>query len=637
MLNQISKYLTISFLALILVSGFSLQAHATDDGSQIFGPDCFLPPKVAESEQTFTQKIDAQFGGLVGHLYGFLFWQPVSFTVTDTNGNPVMVEEAVVNADGRPVERLHLVKEKNGKRYVDKSRSACLDKDGNIQKDGNGHPHMIRWHYENLKTPYYESLGAHPKTDYVLTENGDFFTQSSTLMKPGTAVKKEGIPLVVLVLVFGAVFYTLFYRFVNLRMFKHAIDCVRGVYDNPKDPGEISHFQALTSALSGTVGLGNIAGVAVAVGVGGPGAVFWMVLLGLLGMSSKFHECALGQIYRSIDADGRVFGGPTEYLSKGFKDLGLPSLGKVFAIVFSIFIILGSIGGGNMFQANQSYKALAAGIPFLADNALLFGCLLAVLVGIIIIGGIKRIGEVTEKLVPAMCGIYFLVSLWIILSHYDKVPHVVSDIFSNAFSFQAGLGGFVGVAIQGIRRGVFSNEAGLGSASFAHSAAKTDEPVREGIVALLEPFIDTVVICTMTALVVLITGVYDDPTAGQGVEMTRVAFAKEVPWFPAVLSLAVFLFALSTMITWSYYGEKAWAYLFGHSKKVGLIYKVIFLICIVLGCVVSLGNVIDFTDLVFLSLAIPNILGGIFLSGIVKKHFNTYTKKLKAKEFAKYK
>ena len=451
------------------------------------------------------------------------------------------------------------------------------------------------------------------------------------------------LPLIVVWLLFGALFFTFFHRFLNIRAFKHAIDVTRGKYDNPDDPGEISHFQALTSALSATVGLGNIAGVAVAIGMGGPGAVFWMILIGLCGMSAKFHECTLAQIYREVDKDGVVHGGPMYYLSIGLQERGIPpAVAKAFGVIFALFCIGGSFGGGNMFQANQA-RVAAEGVLStffgleIPGFGWIFGIVLAAMVGVVIIGGIKRIGNVTEKIIPLMCGIYVLAGLVILLLSLDKIPGAINVIITEAFTFQAGVGGFVGVAVQGIKRAVFSNEAGIGSAAIAHSAAKTDEPVREGIVALLEPFIDTVVICTMTALVVVVSGAYDNPAAGSGVAMTNWAFEQTISWFPLVLGISVFLFAYSTMISWSYYGEKCWAFLFGREPGTILVYRAIFLVFVVLGSIASLGNVIDFSDLMILSMAFPNILGGIILAPVVRKRLDTYWGKLQRGEFKVYK
>lgn len=430
------------------------------------------------------------------------------------------------------------------------------------------------------------------------------------------------LPFIVAWLVAGAVFFTLRFGFINLRAFRHAIAVTRGRYDDPDDPGEVSHFQALASALSATVGLGNIAGVAVAVGAGGPGAVFWMVVAGFLGMSSKFTECTLGQLYREVDPRGNVSGGPMRYLDRGLRDLGLAWLGKPLAILFAVMCIGGSFGGGNMFQANQSYAQLAAQLPMLQSSAGAFGygLALALLVGVVIIGGIRRIGTVAGYIVPVMCGVYLLAGFFIIFTNLEHVGPALRILVGEAFTPQAGIGGMLGVLIQGFRRAAFSNEAGIGSASIAHSAAATDEPVREGIVALLEPFIDTIVVCTMTGLVIIITEQHLQPA--DGVVMTSNAFATVMPWFPKVLTFAVFMFAFSTMISWSYYGERCWAYLFGASTS--MIYKMIFLLFIVLGSVIKLGNVIDFSDIMILGMALPNIFGLVLLSNRVGAALNDY-------------
>ncbi|MGB5813219.1 MAG: amino acid carrier protein [Polyangiales bacterium] len=431
------------------------------------------------------------------------------------------------------------------------------------------------------------------------------------------------LPFIVVWLVAGATFFTLRFGFINIRAFAHAWAVTAGRYDSPDDPGELTHFQALSSALSATVGLGNIAGVAVAVGVGGPGAVLWMVVGGFLGMSSKFAECTLGQLYRNRSDDGHILGGPMRYLQQGLTERGLPRLGRFLAVLFALMCIGGSLGGGNMFQANQSYAQVAFVIPALNSGwgALLYGVVLAVLVGLVIIGGIRRIGRVASVIVPAMVGIYLAAGLFIIFTHIDQLGSALQQIVGEAFTPRAGLGGFIGVLITGFRRSAFSNEAGVGSAAIAHSAAATSEPVREGIVALLEPFIDTIVVCSMTGIVVVITGAYADGTA-EGVRMTSNAFATVIPWFPKILSLAVFLFAFSTMISWSYYGERCWTSLFG--SHTSIVYKLVFLSCVVLGSVLKLANVVDFSDLMILGMSFPNILGIYLLSGRVKTELDRY-------------
>ena len=445
------------------------------------------------------------------------------------------------------------------------------------------------------------------------------------------------IPLVVLWLVLGAIFFTIFMKFVNVKGFIHAIQLVRGKYDDPDDKGEVSHFQALVTALSGTVGLGNIAGVAVAITLGGAGATFWMILAGLLGMSSKFVECTLGVKYRNIDNDGEVSGGPMYYMSKGLKLKGFTNLGKVLAIIFSILCIGGSFGGGNMFQANQAFAAFKTVFPSMSNFGPLFGLFLAILVGVVIIGGIKSIAKVTEKIVPFMAAIYVGAALIIISYHFADLPIVFSKIIKGAFSPEAGLGGFIGVLIVGFKRAAFSNEAGVGSASIAHSAAKTKEPVSEGMVALLEPFIDTIVICTITAIVIIITGSYTNVGGLGGSELTSQAFGSVIWWFPYILTIAIFLFAFSTIISWSYYGLKSWTFLFGQSKATELTYKVLLTFFVVVGSSVNLGSVLDFSDMMILAMAFPNIIGLLFLSSEVKEDLKTYFEKVKNGSIKKFK
>ena len=588
-----------------------------------------------------------------------------------------------------------------------------------------------------------------------------------------------GIPLVVWVLVIGATFYTFYMRFINLRGFGHALAITRGDYDDPDDPGEISHFQALTSALSATVGLGNIAGVAVAVGLGGPGAVFWMILIAFFGMTAKFVECTLAQKWRKIDDDGAVRGGPMYYLSIGLEERGFGKLGMVFGGFFAVCIIGGAFGGGNMFQANQSYELAAIQVPVFADNAWLYGIILSVLVGAVILGGIKRIGAATSKIVPFMAGLYVLSCLYIIFTNLGEIPAVFASILYEAFNGRDPVyGGVIGALVVGMKRAVFSNEAGVGSAAIAHSAAKTDEPVREGMVAMLGPFIDTVLICLMTASVILITkpvelndmyvakrnqqvlahcvslevqtesenhsvsqeelaacpGLQAGPKAtltldeakkawktddaglqklitdGQaksvgenavrtltsletnllrakviyggspyvdeanardllmvdkqglqeqvlkgsvsvrtneqgdsvyrilskerGAALTSAAFGTTISWFPWVLSIVVFLFAYSTMISWCYYGEQGWVYLFGRKSLV--VYRVLFLGAVVLGSVANLGAVLAFSDIMIFMAAFPNILGGILLSPVVRGALDDYWKRKKAGEFKRF-
>ena len=463
---------------------------------------------------------------------------------------------------------------------------------------------------------------------------------------PGT-----NFPWIVMWLVVAATVFTLYFAFVQLRFFGHAISLVKGDYSDPNDAGEVSHFQALATALSGTVGLGNIAGVAVAVSIGGPGATFWMILAGLLGMASKFTECTLGVKYRNEYEDGTVSGGPMYYISKGFKERGLPG-GGLLAILFSVFCILGALGGGNMFQANQAHAQISG---IVGDYpGWITGLIFAAVVFAVIVGGIKSIANVTEKVVPFMGILYVGAALVILLVNYDKIGWAFGQIFAGAFTGLGVAGGMVGALIQGFKRAAFSNEAGVGSAAIAHSAVRTKEPITEGFVSLLEPLIDTVVICTMTALVITIsgqlildeaTGLYQLNEAGSaiatvgdvgGVALTSAAFGSSISWFPYVLAIAVVLFAFSTMISWSYYGLKAWTYLFGEGKASELIFKVIFCVFVVIGAAANLGPVIDFSDAAIFAMAVVNIAALYFLMGIVKQELHSYSSRLASGEIRKF-
>ncbi|WP_372738334.1 alanine/glycine:cation symporter family protein [Neptunomonas sp.] len=462
---------------------------------------------------------------------------------------------------------------------------------------------------------------------------------------PGTS-----FPWIVLWLVTGATVFTIYFGFIQFRAIRHSVDLVKGDYSDPDDAGEVSHFQALATALSGTVGLGNIAGVAVAVSIGGPGATFWMILAGLMGMASKFTECTLGVKYRNEYADGTVSGGPMYYISKGFKERGIPG-GKFLAGLFAVFCILGSLGGGNMFQANQAHAQISS---IVGDYpGWITGIIFALIVFAVIVGGIKSIASVTEKVVPFMGVLYVTAAFVIILMNIDKVGWAFEQIFLGAFTGLGIAGGFVGALIQGFKRAAFSNEAGVGSAAIAHSAVRTKEPITEGLVSLLEPFIDTVVICTMTALVIIITGqLTSDPTTGlyligengriitadgsSGVALTSAAFSSALSWFPYVLAVAVVLFAFSTMISWSYYGLKAWTYLFGEGKTTELVFKLMFCVFVVIGAAANLGPVIDFSDAAIFAMAVANIIGLYFLMPIVKKELTSYMSRLKSGEIKKF-
>ena len=495
------------------------------------------------------------------------------------------------------------------------------------------------------------------------------------------------LPVVLAVLGGTAIFLTIYFRFINLRAFGLALRTARGKYTNPDAPGQITHFQALTAALSATVGLGNIAGVAVAVGLGGPGATFWMILMGLCGMTTKFCECTLGVKYRVIDQNGKAHGGGMYYLARGLAEKGFGPFGAFLGIFFALMCIGGALGAGNMFQANQAYSQFTGtfGGQMFIDHPSLFGAIMAIFVGLVIIGGIVWIARVTSFLVPFMCGIYVLTALVIIFSNLDQVPGAIGMIVTGAFSPEAVGGGIVGVLIQGIKRAAFSNEAGVGSAPIAHAAVKTDKPASEGLVALLEPFTDTVVVCTMTALVLVITGVWkvdgiveadelalraepkvealqvgsvnkdaklriisksdgwgevwregeektawiemEEVTPVEGVAKTSAAFGEKVAWFPKILAIAVLLFAFSTMISWSYYGEQAVIFLCGRRiPAVVLVYKVIFCLFVIVGASASLGNVIRVSDAMIFAMVLPNMIGLYILLPVVKRELASYMK-----------
>lgn len=482
-------------------------------------------------------------------------------------------------------------------------------------------------------------------------------------------VGQYNVPIVLILLVFGATFFTIYFKFPNILKFPLAINVVRGKYEevemyglekvelhmtddgdipdtirDESEEGEVSHFQALATAVSGTVGLGNIAGVAVAIALGGPGATFWMIICGLIGMSTKFVECTLGVKYRDVDDNGVVHGGPMYYLSRGLEKKGLKSLGKILAVIFAILCVGASFGGGNAFQSNQAAVQLSTMFNLEGGAVgVVIGIVLAVLVGIVIIGGIKKIASVTEKIVPFMAVIYVIASLIIIFANIKYIGDAVSMIFAGAFTPEAGLGGILGVIIVGFQRAAFSNEAGAGSASIAHSAVKTKYAASEGLVALMEPFIDTVVICTMTALVIIFfnmdAGAFDygnavgstvlineSGTYVGGVDLTSMAYDSVIPGFRYVLTIAIVLFAFSTMISWSYYGLQSWKYLFGRGKTADIAYKILFLLFVVIGAAATLDAVIKFSDAMILALVFPNMVGLLILFPRVKDELKRYTK-----------
>ncbi len=452
--------------------------------------------------------------------------------------------------------------------------------------------------------------------------------------------KAAGMPFIVAWLVVGATFLTIRMGFINLRMFRHAYNIIRGKYQVPGAMGEVTSFQALTTALSATVGLGNIAGVAIAVGVGGPGAVFWMMVAGLLGMTSKFTEATLAQMFREVRPDGHVMGGAMEYLSRGLKDKGWSKTGKALAILFCFLTIGASLGGGNAFQVSQSLSAVQQQIPELVEYSWVYGVVMGFLVGIVIIGGIRRIAHTAQAIVPSMVFIYLIACLWIILGQANEVPGALGLIVTEAFTLDAGFGGLLGILIVGFKRAAFSSEAGIGSAAIAHATARVKYPVRQGIVALMEPFIDTVVICTMTALVIILTGVYTDAQyaplidANKGAALTSAAFGTAISWFPIILSISVVLFAYSTMISWSYYGERCWSGLFG--ARSAFVYRIAFLCFVVLGSIIKPTNVGNFSDMLILGMAFPNLLGGVLLSGKVKAALDDYWDRYRSGEIKRH-
>ncbi len=448
------------------------------------------------------------------------------------------------------------------------------------------------------------------------------------------------LPVVVLWLVVGAVFFTFKMGFINLTGFRHAIELVRGDWSDPKGHGEVSHFQALATAVSGTVGIGNIGGVAVAVTVGGAGATFWLILAGFLGMSTKFVECTLGVKYRNENPDGSVSGGPMYYLRKGFSDRGMEGFGKFMGTFYAIGIFIGALGIGNMFQSNQAYVQLNTVTGGALDGlGWLVGLVLAVVVFMVIVGGIKSIARVTEKVVPFMAIFYCIFAIIVIFMNISSIPQAIANIFTGAFTGEGVTGGALGAMIIGFQRAVFSNEAGIGSASIAHAAVRTNEPVTEGYVSLLEPFIDTIVICTITALVIGTSQVADPHFAGEatGVAMTSAAFERQLSWFPIPLAFAAVLFAFSTMISWSYYGLKGWTYLFGEGMTGQTIYKVIFCVFVALGCMVQLGPILDISDALVFLICVPNILGLYFLSPIIKRELDSYRDRIASGEIKKFK
>lgn len=587
----------------------------------------FAQDASVEKEKGLDEKIDKAFGDATGWFVKGIFYQ-IPFGSVDQD----------VNIDLKKDSDLYKIEEKNDSLYVSSIKM------GNRTAS---------------------SLALTTSNDNIIINDGGFKVAKKDM--PNMVSLKATAPFtqvfwVLFPLILGAIYFTFYFRFINFRGFLTFVNIVRGKYDDldhheslvgagdstpggdnietiaiENHEGEVSHFQALTAALSATVGLGNIAGVAIAVSIGGAGATFWMIVAGFLGMASKFVECTLGVKYRDIAEDGTVFGEPMYYLTKGLKDKGMAGLGKVLAVIFAIFVIGGSFGGGNMFQVNQAaqlFEHMTGGEQsFIHGYRWMFGLVMAVLVGIVIIGGIKKIAKVTDKIVPFMVVIYVAASLFVIIVNYNMIGDAFTQIFNGAFSPEGVAGGVIGVLVQGFRRAAFSNEAGVGSASIAHSAVKTKYAASEGLVALLEPFIDTVVVCTMTALVLIITGNVTAANAGLddagAILLTSGAFESAISWFPYVLTIAVVLFAFSTMISWSYYGYQGWAYLFGRTKKMEYAYKVLFCLFVIVGASISLGSVIGFSDAMIFAMMVPNMVGLVLLAPKVREELKKYMSAIK--------
>jgi AGCS family alanine or glycine:cation symporter len=583
--------------------------------------------------ESITENFNAIFEPVVQFMGKVLFWDPFEAVglydpVVYTDKEMIKTPEWTATTDKTFILKKKLVKDGTQVKKGDEIAIVSIDKeDADVVKattDG-----KINFNVEEGKVIFSPN-----NTKDLIEQGAQYFAsinfeEERPLLYPNGDVRKNSIPFIVVWLIAGAAFFTVRMGFINIRGFKHSIDLARGKHSDPNAPGKVTHFQALATAVSATVGLGNIAGVAVAISIGGAGATFWMILAGFLGMSSKFVECTLGVKYREIKADGRIFGGPMNYLRYGLEKRNIKGLGKVLAAIFAILCVGASFGAGNMFQSNQSFSIMASQFSVLEGWGFWFGIGLAVLVGIVIIGGIESIAKVTEKVVPIMAAVYVVAALVIIGINIENIGPAFSAIYNGALNSSALKGGFIGVLIIGFQRAAFSNEAGVGSAAIAHSATKTHNAPSEGFVGLMEPFIDTVVVCTLTALVLIFTGMHEVPDV-TGVELTAQAFGSVIGWFPYVLAIAVFLFAFSTMISWSYYGMRGWTYLFGKSKKSELTYKISFLVFVVVGASVSLGAVLDFSDMMILAMSVPNMIGLYIMSSEVRKDLAHYFEKMKA-------
>lgn len=604
-----------------LIEGMEYSVTITDSKGKTATETFTIP---AES---ITEVVNSKVQPAVDYLSAVLFWDP--FAALGIHDPVIYVsEEKITPPQSEDAEVPYLLKKwlvLEGEQIERKQEVAILERDGEeiiVKADFKGilHHHVPEGDFISPTTDgvsIFEPVIGNVEFDElpVLYPNGD--------------VMSSKIPFIVIWLMLGSLFFTFRLKFINIRGFKHSIDLARGKYDNPNAPGLITHFQAMATAVSATVGLGNIAGVAIAISVGGAGASFWMFVAGFFGMSLKFAECAMGVKYRIIDEDGRIFGGPMNYLRYGLEKKNLKTLGKFLAIFFAVLGVGASFGGGNMLQSNQAFKIVSEQIPFLQGQGFLFGVGFAILIGAVIIGGIKSIARFTERVVPMMAILYVIGCFVVIGFNINNLGAAFSAIFDGAFSADALKGGFIGVLIVGLQRAAFSNEAGIGSAAIAHSASKTNTPIADGFTSLMEPLIDTMVVCTMTALVLIFTGIHEQDTGMGGVELTSQAFGSVVSWFPIVLAVAVFLFAFSTMVSWSYYGMRSWTYIFGRSKKGELVYKLMYLVFVVIGASVSLGAVLTFADMMILAMSFPNIFGLYLLAPEIYADMNDYLDKLK--------
>ncbi|WP_034890679.1 amino acid carrier protein [Gillisia sp. Hel_I_29] len=610
-----------------LTEGLTYSVQVTDSKGRTSVKDFKIPA------EAITEIVNSKVQPAVDFLGGILFWDPFAATgiydpVVYTNEKEIPVPGWNATANTTYVLKSWLVEE--GAKVSEGDKIAIVTGNSGEEIDVFSD---VAGTINFLAKEGAEIFDPNDKDD-VIEQNAHMlakitFNDPQPLHHPNGDLRTNSIPFIVIWLILGSIFFTFRLGFVNITGFRHSIQLARGKFDDPDAPGRITHFQAMATAVSATVGLGNIAGVAVAISLGGAGATFWMFCAGFFAMSLKFTECTLGVKYRDIHEDGRIFGGPMNYLRDGLEKRNMKGLGKFLAVLFAVLGVGASFGGGNMIQSNQAYKIVSEQLPFLEGYGFLFGVGFAVLVGAVILGGINSIARVTGKVVPVMAIIYILGCAVVIGTNIENIGAAFSAIYNGAFSASALKGGFIGVLIIGLQRAAFSSEAGVGSAAIAHSATKTNNPIADGFTSLVEPFIDTMVVCTMTALVLIFTGMHEVGGGMKGVELTSDAFGSVISWFPTVLAVAVFLFAFSTMVSWSYYGMRSWTYLFGQSKRSEVIYKVLFLVFVVLGASASLGAVLSFSDMMILAMSFPNIIGLYIMSSEVRKDMEIYLRKLK--------